>query len=87
MRLNSTFEKTNESTPASASNTSTGRAALDPARVCIASTTPAKPSISPVALRAVSGSRSSHGATSARMSGFVLATIEPIPADMCRKAS
>ena len=49
-------------------------------------TTPPKPSKEPTSFFADNDSPSSDGASSASTSGFVLATIAPMPEDMCRNA-
>src|SRR5712692_8848389 len=78
-RLKRIVEATFEVTPISARPTSDGRADVVPVRASITPTTPPKPSARPNDLRQVSGSFNSRGATSARISGLVLATIEPMP--------
>src|SRR5437762_2526505 len=67
------LESTKATTPASASSTSCNRAVCEPARAYMARTTPEKPSSRPISFRAVSGSRNSQGASSARISGWVRA--------------
>jgi len=64
-----------------------GRSSALPMRCHIVKATPAKPMTMPstVARRGVSRSRA--GATSARMSGFVLAMIAAIPDDMSCSAT
>src|SRR3981189_3511894 len=81
------FEKTKASTPPSASITSCSRAVWEPARACIASRAPAKPSTRPISCRLVSGSPRSEGASSARISGLELAMMDPMPAERCRSAT
>jgi hypothetical protein len=49
-------------------------------------TTPPKPNTKPRIFDRVSGSRKSHGATSASVSGFVDATIAPTPDAKWRSA-
>src|SRR5260370_10394736 len=53
------FENRRASPPPAASSTSCGRASCDRARVCMARSTPQKPSRRPASLRGVSGSRRS----------------------------
>src|SRR5438552_16837385 len=80
-RLNRIVDATFDVTPINARPISDGRADVVPVRASITPSTPPNPSARPSDLRHVSGSPSSRGALSARISGLVLATIEPMPDD------